>query len=134
MKKVQVLAVMTGVVTSITVLVMLTTTFHLFKEKYFPSFMLAQKYALPLVVAAMAQVFLAFFEPERLVQRSTITVMRFGMLIVLGIFSYYLATLNAIDESLATLIIYAVQWLVLLYGMIVFFTANAVTDSGVTKQ
>ncbi len=128
-KKSQVLAIIFGAVASVTVLVMLTTTFALFKEKYFPSFMLAQKYALPLVVTAMALVFLAFFEPERLRQRSTILVMRLLMLATLGIFSYYLTTLNAIDESLATLIVYAAQWLATLYGTIVFFTASAQTST-----
>jgi len=132
-KKAEVLAILTGVVTSVTVLVMLTTTFDLLEKKYFPSFMLAQKYALPLVVAAMAQVFLAFFEPERLVQRSTIIVMRIGMLVILGIFSYYLTTLNAVDESLATLIVYGAQWLTLLYGTIVFFTTKAQEDGTVPK-
>lgn len=122
MEKPKIVALLYGVVTSVTVLVMLTTSFALFNQKYLPSFMLAQKYALPLVVSAMALVFLAFFEPERLHQKKTITVMRIAMAVTLAIFTYYLTTLNVIDESLATLIVFASQWLVTLISTIFFFT------------
>lgn len=122
MEKSKVVALLYGAVSSVTVLVMLTTTFDLFKEKYLPSFMLAQKYALPLVVSAMALVFLAFFEPERLQQQRTITVMRIGMVLTLAIFTYYLATLNAMDESLATLVVYGTQFLATLFAVYFFFT------------
>jgi hypothetical protein len=121
-EKSKVVALLYGVVSSVTVLVMLTTSFALFNQKYLPSFMLAQKYALPLVISAMALLFLAFFEPERLRQQNTITVMRIAMVVTLAIFTYYLTTLNVIDESLATLIVYATQWLVTLVSTIFFFT------------
>jgi hypothetical protein len=122
MEKSKVVALLYGAVSSVTVLVMLTTTFHLFKEKYLPSFMLAQKYALPLLVSAMALVFLAFFEPERLAQQRTVTVMRIVMALTLAVFTYYLTTLNAMDESLATLIVYGTQFLATVFALYFFFT------------
>jgi hypothetical protein len=121
-KKSKIIALLYGGVSSVTVLVMLTTSFALFEQKYLPSFMLAQKYALPLFVSAMAVVFLAFFEPERLAQQRTISVMRIVMLLTLAIFTYYLTTLNAVDEALATVIVYATQWLVTLISTLFFFT------------
>ena len=116
--------ILTGIYTivcSVTVLVMLTTSFELFNEKYFPSFMLAQKYALPLVVSAMAIVFLTFFEPERLAQQRTITVMRIVMMITLIIFTYYLTTLDRTANSAGTLIVFSVQWLATLVETVYFF-------------
>ncbi|MFZ4622111.1 MAG: hypothetical protein ACOYNS_16245 [Bacteroidota bacterium] len=106
--------ILTGIYTlvcSVTVLVMLTTSFELFNEKYFPSFMLAQKYALPLAVSAMAVVFLTFFEPERLSQRGTVVIMRFVMALTLLIFTYYLTTLDSSVNSAGTLIVFGAQWL-----------------------
>lgn len=122
MEKTKIVALLYGAVCSVTVLVMLTTTFTQFEEKYFPSFMLAQKYALPLIVSAMALIFLAFFEPERLQQQQTITFMRVVMVLTLLVFTYYLSTLNAIDEALATLIVYATQWLATIITTVYFFT------------
>lgn len=121
-EKSKIVALLYGTVSSVTILVMLTTSFALFEQKYLPSFMLAQKYALPLVVSAMALIFLAFFEPERLGQQRTISVMRIVMLVTLAIFTYYLTTLNTIDEALATLIVYATQWLITLISTFFFFT------------
>ncbi|MCK9408925.1 MAG: hypothetical protein WCX28_03245 [Bacteriovoracaceae bacterium] len=118
----KIVALIYAAVSSITVLVMLTTSFALFNQKYLPSFMLAQKYALPLIVSAMALMFLAFFEPERLKQQRTVTVMRIVMTLTFGIFTYYLVTLNAADEELATLIVFASQWLATLFTTIYFFT------------
>ena len=99
------------VVCSVTVLVMLTTSFALFNSKYLPSFMLAQKYALPLVVSAMAVVFLTFFEPERLTQRRTVVLMRIVMALTFLIFTYYLTTLDTAANSAETLTVFGVQWL-----------------------
>ena len=110
-----------AVVCSVTVLVMLTTSFQLLNEKYFPSFMLAQKYALPLIVSAMAVVFLTFFEPERLSQRITLLVMRLLLSITFLIFSYYLTTLDLHAAYLGTLIVYGVQWIAVLAETIHFF-------------
>lgn len=99
------------VVCSVTVLVMLTTSFALFNSKYLPSFMLAQKYALPLVVSAMAVVFLTFFEPERLTQRRPVVLMRIVMSLTLLSFTYYLTTLDTAANSVETLTVFGVQWL-----------------------
>ena len=107
---------------SITVLVMLTTSFELFNEKYLPSFMLAQKYALPLIISAMAIVFLTFFEPERLSQRITLIVMRALMTLTFLIFSFYMISLDWKESSVGTMIVFIVQWAATLFEMIYFFT------------
>jgi len=108
-------------ISSVTVLVMLTTSFQLFNEKYLPSFMLAQKYALPLIVTAMAITFLTFFEPERLSQKNTLNIMRVLMVITFVIFSYYLTKLNLEETVIITLIVFIIQWIATLYETINFF-------------
>lgn len=110
-RNVKILTVVYAVICSVTVLVMLTTSFDLFNKKYLPSFMLAQKYALPLIVSAMAVVFITFFEPERLVQRRTVVVMRFVMALTLLIFTYYLSTLDGAANSAVTLTVFGIQWI-----------------------
>ncbi len=109
------------VICSITVLVMLTTSFEMFNEKYFPSFMLAQKYALPLIITAMAIVFLTFFEPERLSQKTTLTVMRSLMVLTFAIFTFYVTTLDMSKTSTGTLIIFILQWIATLFETVNFF-------------
>ncbi len=109
------------VICSITVLVMLTTSFEMFNEKYFPSFMLAQKYALPLIITAMAIVFLTFFEPERLSQKTTLTVMRILMVLTFAIFTFYVTTLDMSKTSTGTLIIFILQWIATLFETVNFF-------------
>lgn len=130
MEKSKIVALMFSAVSSITVLVMLTTSFTLFDKKYLPSFMLAQKYALPLIVSAMALMFVAFFEPERLHQHRSIMVMRITLLLTTVIFSYYLSTLNLSDTALATLIVFVTQWLVILFATIYFFTLKNTEAAG----
>ncbi len=110
-KNARIFTVIYVAVCSVTVLVMLTTSFALFNSKYLPSFMLAQKYALPLVVSAMAVVFLTFFEPERLTQRRTVVLMRIVMALTFLIFTYYLTTLDTAANSVETLTVFGVQWL-----------------------
>lgn len=121
-KKTKAAALLYGAVTSVTVLVMLNTTFALFKEKYFPSFMLAQKYALLPVIAAMMLLFLAYFEPERLRQQRTITLMRVTMTAALALFTVYLFSLDYLQEELSTVIVYGAQWLVTLLVTLHFFS------------
>jgi len=104
-------------ISSITVLVMLNDWFEQFQEKYFPSFIAAQKFALPLVVSALAVAYLFFFEPERLTQKKTLVVMRIVMGITLGLFSFYLTTIDTTITSSASLGLFVVQW-----GMIVTMT------------
>jgi hypothetical protein len=117
-------AVIYIIICSVTVLVMLTTSFELFKEKYFPSFMLAQKYALPLIISAMTIAFLTFFEPERLLQKNTLLFIRTLMVVILAIFSYYMTTLNIKETATGTLIVFIVQWCATLFETIHFFVLN----------
>lgn len=119
------------IICSITVLVMLTTSFELFKEKYLPSFMLAQKYALPLIISAMAVAFLTFFEPERLQQKLTRNSMQLLMAVTFAIFSYYLTTLNMKETSTGTLIVFILQWSATLFEAVYFFIINKNTKAAV---
>ena len=84
--------------------------------------MLAQKYALPLIISAMAIVFLTFFEPERLSQRMTLIVMRSVMIVTFLIFSFYLITLDRKESSAGTMTVFIIQWAATLYEMVYFFT------------
>ena len=115
--KEKILAVAYVIVSSITILVMLVTSFEQFQEKYLPSFLAAQKFALPVMLSAMAIVFLFFFEPERLAQKKTLVVMRIATAITLALFSLYLATVNMKITSELTLGLFVVQW-----GMIIMIT------------
>ena len=122
MKKIHsVLAVSYLIISSVTVLVMLVTSFEQFQEKYLPSFLAAQKFALPIVLSAMAIAFLFFFEPERLAQKKTLVVMRIAMIVTLGLFSYYFTTINMEATSEITLALFVVQWLMIVVMTGVFF-------------
>ena len=124
-------AVIYVIICSITVLVMLTTSFELFKEQYLPSFMLAQKYALPLIISAMAVAFITFFEPERLQQKKTLNVMQLLMAVTFAIFSYYLTSLDMKETSTGTLIVFIVQWCATLFEAVYFFILNRNTKAAV---
>ena len=88
---------------------MLTTSFEMFNKKYLPSFMLAQKYALPLIISAMAIAFLTFFEPERLQDKKIMLGVKIGFVITLGVFAFYLFTLDTSNISGLTITVYWVQ-------------------------
>ena len=106
-----ILAISYILVSCVTVLVMLVTSFEQFQEKYLPSFLAAQKFALPVVLSAMAAGYLFFFEPERLAQKRTLVVMRIAMIITLGLFSYYFTTIDMKAISEITLVLFVVQWI-----------------------
>lgn len=108
-------------VTSMTVLIMLVETFEQFDEKYFPSFILAQKFALPIILTSLAFVFLVFFEPERLRVKKTIAVMKFAMLVTSGLFTVFLTTVNLNLTSGSSIVMYLLQWIVTLAVTIQFF-------------
>ncbi len=103
---------------------MLTTSFEMFNKKYLPSFMLAQKYALPLIISAMAIAFLTFFEPERLQDKKTLNIMQVMMAVIFAIFSYYLTTLDLKETSAGTLIVFILQWCAILFETVYFFVLN----------
>lgn len=107
--KTKILTLVYLLISSVTVLVMLTTSFELFNEKYLPSFMLAQKYALPIILSAMAAAYLTFFEPERLQDKRTMLGARIGFVVALGLFAYYLFRLDTTTISGMTLAVYWVQ-------------------------
>lgn len=97
------------VTTSITVLVMLVASFEQFNEKYLPSFMLAQKFALPIIAASLAFVFLAFFEPERLERRSNLLFMRVVTVVTAVLFLYFVSTVNLKVTSEWTMAMYVLE-------------------------
>jgi hypothetical protein len=107
--RVKILSLTYLAVTSLTVLVMLVNSFELFEKKYLPSFMLAQKFALPIIVASLAFIYFVFFEPERMERRSNIRAMRVVMIITTGLFAYFLTTVNMKVTSDASMFIYAAQ-------------------------
>lgn len=119
--KSKIFAVLYLIITSTTVLVMLTTSFEQLDEKYLPAFMLGQKYALPLIISAMAIVFLSFFEPERLQQHRTNIIMKIVMMFTLLVFSFFLTTVNMKVTSEVTMMVYLLQWFVTLAATIQFF-------------
>ncbi len=108
-------------ITSITVLVMLVASFEQFNEKYLPSFMLAQKFALPIIVAASSFAFLVFFEPERLERRSNLLFMRFVMTVTSILFFYFVSTVNMKVTSELTISVYVLELILSLAVMIFFF-------------
>ncbi|MHB1049243.1 MAG: hypothetical protein ACYC09_04110 [Bacteroidota bacterium] len=119
--RVKILSLLYLAVTSLTVLVMLVNSFEQFDKKYLPSFMLAQKFALPIIVASLAFIYFVFFEPERMERRSNVRIMRVVMIITTGLFAYFLSSVNMKVTSEASIIIYAVQLAVTVVTMVYFF-------------
>jgi hypothetical protein len=119
--RVKILSLLYLAVTSLTVLVMLVNSFEQFEKKYLPSFMLAQKFALPIIVASLAFIYLVFFEPERMERRSNVRIMRVVMIITTGLFAYFLSSVNMKVTSEASIIIYAVQLAVTVVTTVYFF-------------
>lgn len=117
----KILSLLCLAVTSLTVLVMLVNSFEQFDKKYLPSFMLAQKFALPIIVASLAFIYFVFFEPERMERRSNVRVMRVVMIITTGLFAYFLSSVNMKVTSEASIIIYAVQLAVTVVTTVYFF-------------
>ena len=114
MKKIRfVLPISYLIVSSVTVLIMLVTSFEQFQEKYLPSFLAAQKFVLPIVLSAMAVAYLFFFEPDRLAQKKTLVVMRIAMMITLGLFSYYISTVTVEIVSGTGMALFIAQWLMI---------------------
>lgn len=107
--------------TSVTVLVMLVASFEQFNEKYLPSFMLAQKFALPVIAASLAFVFLVFFEPERLERRSNLIFMRVVMAITAVLFFYFISTINMKATSQLTMSIYILELITTIAVTVFFF-------------
>lgn len=119
--RVKILSLIYLAVTSLTVLVMLVNSFELFEKKYLPSFMLAQKFALPIIVASLAFIYFVFFEPERLDRRSNVRAMRAVMIITTGLFAYFLTTVNMKVTSDASMFIYAAQMVATIVATAYFF-------------
>jgi len=110
------------IVTSLVVLVMLVNSFEQFDKKYLPSFMLAQKYALPIIVTSLTFVFLVFFEPERLQRRSTILFMKIISVITVLLFAYFLSSVNLKETAEYTVLLYCVELLLTAAITVYFFT------------
>jgi len=104
---------------------MLTTSFELLKAQYLPSFMLAQKYALPIVLSAMTVAFFTFFEPERFHHKKSLTVLRLLMVATCIIHSYFMTTLEIKSLSTGSFVIYIVQWIAIFSEMILSFLAKS---------
>ncbi len=107
-------------ITSVTSLVMLTTSFELFQEKYLPAFLAGQKYVLPLILSMMSVMYLFFFEPERLRHRATLIWFRIAHILIFGLFAFYVATLDRANVSSFTYATFIVQ-LAAVIGMIIIF-------------
>jgi hypothetical protein len=108
-KKIQISTLIYLVISGITSLVMLVTSFEMFHEKYLPAFMLSQKFTLPVVLSAMGLLFITFFEPEKYFNKSVLTVFLFFFLLTLGLFLYYFATLPMPELSSLTKAVFLLQ-------------------------
>jgi hypothetical protein len=88
-KALRIFAIVNGILSSIVTLIILVNSFDGSGEKYVPAMMLANKFAFPLIVSALALVFLVFFEPEALRKMNVILSFRVIFLFTLTSFSYY---------------------------------------------
>lgn len=113
------------IISCLAVLVMLVSSFEQLNEKYLPSFLLAQKFALPILLASCAFVFLVFFEPERLKRRSNLLFMRIAMMVTAGLFSVFVTTVNMKVTSEPALFLYAVELASTIAVTVVFFSLKA---------
>lgn len=110
--KAKIIASLFLVCSAITVLVMLNISFEQFDEKYLPSFLAAQKFALPVVLSAMSVGYLFFFEPERLQKKSAARFLKILLVITLLLYSYYLTTLNLKVTDSSAIALFLLQWIV----------------------
>jgi membrane-bound acyltransferase YfiQ involved in biofilm formation len=120
--RVKIFSIVALIVTSLTVLVMLVNSFEQFDRKYLPSFLLAQKYALPIIIASLAFVFLVFFEPERLQRRSNVMVMKYAAVLTAALFAYFLSTVNMKETSGLAILLYCVQLIMTIATAAYFLT------------
>lgn len=120
--RIKIFSIMHLIISSVTVLVMLVESFEHFNEKYLPSFMLGQKFALPIILTALAFVFLVFFEPERLERRSNMLVMKLVMIATVLLFFFFITTLQRETTSPVTLAVYFVQLLSTITATFFFLT------------
>lgn len=102
-------------------LVMLVASFEQFNEKYLPSFLLAQKFALPVIAVALAFVFLLFFEPERLERRSNLLVMKIVTAATAVLFLYFISTVDMKTTSELTMFIYVLEFIATVAVAVFFF-------------
>jgi cell division protein FtsW (lipid II flippase) len=109
-------------VTSLAVLVMLVNSFEQFDKKYLPSFLLAQKYALPIIATSLSFVFLVFFEPERLQRRSNIRFMKIISIITVVLFAYFLSSVNLKETATISMLLYCLQLILTIATAAYFFT------------
>lgn len=104
---------------SITVVVMLNTSFEQFGEKYLPSFLAAQKFVLPVILSAMAVGYLFYFEPERLLKKGAVRFLNALLSITVILYSYYLTTVDLTATSIGTMMLFLLQWIATM-GMTMF--------------
>lgn len=109
------------IITCITILVMLVSTYTVMQEKFYPAFIVVQEFTLPLVIALLAVSYLVFFEPERLVQKKTLVVMRILLTVTITLFCYFCVRLDFTKISGATETVYILQFISLLAVSVIFF-------------
>lgn len=106
---------------SVTVLVMLVTSFEFFNEKYMPAFLMGQKFALPVVLSILSVLYIFFFDPESMLNRRVRFSLLAGHIFVLGIFAFYVITLDVSKVSGPTLALFIIQ-LGAICGMTILFS------------
>jgi hypothetical protein len=94
---------------SVTALVMLVTSFEFFNEKYMPAFLMGQKFVLPVVLSILSVLYIFFFDPESLLNRRVRFSLLTGHILVLGIFAFYVITLDVSKVSGPTLALFIIQ-------------------------
>jgi hypothetical protein len=108
-KKIQILTIAYLVVSFITAIVMLVTSFEMFHEKYLPAFMISQKFTLPVILSAMGLLFITFFEPQGYKNKTVGTIFLLFFILTLVLFTYYFAALPLTEISSLTKTIFSVQ-------------------------
>lgn len=110
---------------------MLVTSFEQFHGKYLPSFIAAQKFAFPLLVSSLGLIFLVFFEPEQIKNTKVMTAFRVFFLFTLGLFVYYIVTLDQSALSWDTELIFGVQTasLVVASGLLFYLKPDSTQSS-----
>lgn len=106
-------------ISSFTVLVMLNTSFEQFGEKYLPSFLAAQKFALPIILSAMSVGYLVFFEPERLQKKGSVRFLNVLLMLTIILYSYYLTTVDVTATGIGTIVLFLLQWIATI-GMTIY--------------
>ena len=120
-KFLRILTILYAAVSSLVTLIILVNAFDSSGKKYVPAMIIANKFAFPILISALALFFLVFFEPEAMNKKSVITIFKILFLFTLIVFGYYTVQQFTHAVSFVALGIFCVEEILLMLVTVLFF-------------